>query len=182
MVTGEPQPGLPAPRSPETAGATVPPAAPTAPPAASGWGPVPPMATIADVRMVTDTAVMTAGARVAIRIQIAGANDVGSVPFHLLYNPAVLHFERGEEGEFLRGDGRQTAFFAAPATDPPSVVVGLSRLGRGSGMSGSGELCVLHFTTIGAGDAGTAFTRAKVRDSENRIVRANFSPVSLTVR
>src|SRR5207247_10071327 len=96
------------------------------------------------------------GGRVSVRIRIAGATDVGSVPFHVLYNPAVLKFEGGEEGSFLNGGGRETAFFAAPTTSGNEVVVGLSRLGSGDGIGGGGELCRPTFTVIAPGDTGLA--------------------------
>ena len=131
--------------------------------------------------MSADAADTPVGTSVSIRVDIADATDVGSVPFHVLYNPSVLRFESGEEGPFLQGGGRQTAFFAAPTSDAKEVVVGLSRLGRGDGISGSGELCALHFTAIGPGNAGLGFAAAKVRDSENRIVPATFLPAAVTV-
>jgi hypothetical protein len=134
------------------------------------------------VGMVVDSSEFEVGDRVAIRIEVAGAVDVGSVPFHVLYDPAVLQFEWGEEGPFLGGDGRQTAFFAAPTSQGDEVVIGLSRLGRGNGIVGAGELCVLYFTAVGPGDAGLGFSRAKVRDSNNRIVPSSFDPVAMSVR
>ena len=94
----------------------------------------------------------------------------------------MLRFEGADEGPFLRGGGKQTAFFAAPTSDGASVVVGLSRLGRGDGISGGGELCTLRFSVIGAGSAGLAFDRAKVRDSENRIAPASFVAAAVSVR
>jgi hypothetical protein len=120
------------------------------------------------------------GARLSVRIFIEGAIGVGSVPFHVVYNPAVLKFEKGLEGAFLGGGGKPTAFFAAPMSSGSEMVVGLSRLGAGDGAGGSGELCTLDFTVVGAGDAGLEFTRANVRDSQNRIVPAMFDPADVT--
>ena len=114
-------------------------------------------------------------------IQIASASDVGHVPFHIVFNPLVLRFDYGTEGAFLSSDGRQTAFFASATTDGAAVVVGLSRLGRGNGVSGGGDLCVLHFTAVGQGNAGLGFARAKVRDSSNQIVPANFLAANVVV-
>ena len=99
----------------------------------------------------------------------------------MIYDPAVLRFEEGEEGTFIAGAG-QTAFFAAPTSSAGEVVIGLSRLGRGPGADGNGELCVLHCEVIGPGDSGLAFRRAKVRDSANRIVPSVFETASLTGR
>jgi cohesin domain-containing protein len=132
--------------------------------------------------MVPDSSQVTVGSGLSLRIQISGAADVGSVPFHLLFDPAVLRFEGGEEGGFLQGDGHQTAFFAAPTSAGNEVVVGLSRLGRTEGVQGAGDLCTLHFTVVGAGDAQLSFFRAKVRNSRNDPAPATFEPASVQAR
>jgi hypothetical protein len=115
-------------------------------------------------------------------VWIEGSSDVASVPFHVVYNPTVLKFEGGREGPFLGGDGRQTAFFVASMGSGKEMVVGLSRLGTGDGIGGSGELCTLDFMVVGPGNAGLAFARAHVRDSANRIEQAVFEPASVTAR
>jgi hypothetical protein len=94
----------------------------------------------------------------------------------------VLLFESGSQAGFLGGDGRPTAFFASPTRSGDTVVVGLSRLGGGAGMNGSGELCTLRFTVIGPGPTGLAFQSAKVRDGANRIVPAVFGAVALSAK
>ncbi len=132
--------------------------------------------------MIPSTDQPVVGSRLSIRVEIAGASDVGSVPFHVVYNSAVLRFEGGREGPFLQGGGRQTAFFASPMSSGSEMVVGLSRLGAGNGIGGGGELCTLDFTVVGPGDAGLAFTRAHVRDSANRIVPAVFDLAIVTAR
>ncbi len=122
------------------------------------------------------------GDRVSLHVVIQGALDVGSVPFHLVFNPAVLRFEGSEQGPFLGSDGRQTAYLASTTSSGDTVVVGLSRLGPGNGISGDGELCVLRFTAVGSGYAVLAFAHEKVRDSSNRIVPGVFQNASVTVR
>ena len=109
-----------------------------------------------------------------LRIELVDGTEVGSVPFHLRFNPAVLEFLGGSEGSFLGSDGRATVFFAAPTSQGDEVVVGLSRLGAGDGIAGGGVLCELEFQVVGSGDAGLAFSREKVRDAHNRIVASVF--------
>jgi len=134
------------------------------------------------VQLIPNVAALSVGDHLAAVVMISGASDIGHVPFHLLYNSQVLLFEYGEEGLFLGGDGRQTAFFAASASGGGAVVVGLSRMGGGDGISGGGQLCTLHFTAIGPGAAGFAFSREKVRDSGNRIMPAFFMPAAVIVQ
>lgn len=122
------------------------------------------------------------GHRVSIKVRVANAAELGSAPFHVLYDPKVLKFEGGEEGPFMKSGGRQTAFFAAPTSDGNEVVVGLSRLGRGNGAAGQGLLCTLNFTALARGDAKLTFSRAKLRSSENEIVPSAFKAARIIVR
>jgi hypothetical protein len=133
------------------------------------------------VQLIPAATELFVGDHLAVVVLISGASDVGHVPFHLLFNSQVLNFEYGEEGLFLGSDGGQTAFFAAAASGGGSVVVGLSRLGRSEGVSGSGELCVLHFTAVGPGSTTLTFSREKVKDGSNQILPALFVPVSINV-
>jgi hypothetical protein len=131
--------------------------------------------------MVAEPPDAVVGGPLVLHVLIDGALDAASVPFHVVFNPAVLRFERGDEGPFLSGGG-QTAFFASPTSTGERVVVGLSRLGAEQGVSGSGELCRLQFTAIGAGDTALAFDRAKIRGVRNTILPASFAPARVTVR
>lgn len=133
------------------------------------------------VRLVPEQRHLQVGERLMLRIEMVDGNDVGSVPFHLRFNPAVLEFLGGFEGSFLGSDGRATAFFAAPTSRGDEVVVGLSRLGAGDGIAGGGVLCELEFQVVGSGDAGLAFSREKVRDAHNRIVASVFDAGQVVV-
>ena len=135
--------------------------------------------TIPFVRMVPSSTEVLAGDPVSIAVEISSAADVGHVPFHLAYDSQVLEFESGDEGSFLGSDGVQTAFFATASRN--AVVVGLSRLGKIEGVSGGGDLCILHFTAVGPGNAALGFSRAKVRDSSNQIVPSVFEPAIVVV-
>ena len=141
-----------------------------------------PPASLAMVRMVPSASEPNVGDQVSIVITIDGAANVSHAPFHLHFNPQVLRFEFGAEGSFLGGDGQATAFFAAPTSDGGSVVVGLSRLGRVPGIAGSGDLCMLQFSVVGAGNAGLSFARAKIKDPNNQILPAVFQPAAVIAR
>jgi hypothetical protein len=141
-----------------------------------------PPPTLATVHMIPSTTEPNVGDVVSIVIFIDGAAQVGHTPFHLHFNPQVLRFEFGAEGSFLGGDGQATAFFASPTSDGGSVVVGLSRLGRVPGIAGSGDLCMLQFSVVGAGNAALSFARAKVKDPNNQILPAVFQPAAVIAR
>lgn len=118
---------------------------------------------------------------VPVQVVIQSGTDVGHVPFHLAYDPGVLRFERGEEGQFLNMDGSPTVFFAVPAGSGDEVLVGLSRLGHGPGIDGSGLLCVLHFVPVAPGTTQLRFKQADVKNSENVGMSALFNAGAVTV-
>jgi hypothetical protein len=136
----------------------------------------------AAVTMLASASEVAVGERVYLRLMIQDAKDVGSVPFYVTFDPAVLRFESSRQGPFLGSDGRETVFLARATSAGDTVVVGSSRLGAGNGINGTGELCVLEFTAVGPGTAKIAFANEKVRDSSNRIVPGVFRAASVTVR
>ncbi|HXV75674.1 MAG TPA: cohesin domain-containing protein [Candidatus Polarisedimenticolaceae bacterium] len=132
------------------------------------------------VRMVTSRGVYDTGQRMVIQVVIQNGQNVGSVPFHLRYNPQVVDFiEPPTEGPFLGADGAMTVFLAA---DPSGgeIVVGLSRFDP-VGMSGSGLLAEFAFDAIAAGDCGFGFSAASVKDPEAADLPAAFDPTSVRV-
>ncbi len=136
------------------------------------------------VRMVASATEVRVGESVSVSIEISGARDVGHVPFHVRFDPAVLRFDSGTEGVFMASDGANTAFLAAATGGGDVVVVGMSRLrsSHADGVSGGGELCVLGFTAVGPGPANFSFERAKVRDGTNTIVPSVFRQATIHVR
>jgi hypothetical protein len=137
--------------------------------------------TPAVVQMIPSAERVLVGQQVTVSVQIASGTDVGHVPFHLTFDPTVLSFESGLEGQFLASDGWQTVFFASPATDGNRIVVGLSRLGAAEGIDGGGVLCTLIFSAIGPGNAQLGFQSQKVKDSQNRVVPSLFVAGSVIV-
>ena len=141
-----------------------------------------PPAPVAKVRMNPVRPLFAVGDAVPVTVEISSGTDVGHVPFYVDFDPRVLRFDRGEEGPFLGLDGVSTMFVAAQSGAGDSVVVGLSRLGQSPGIDGDGRLCVLYFVAIAPGTSNLRFDRAKVKDSTNRTVRAEFEPAAVTVR
>jgi hypothetical protein len=134
------------------------------------------------VRMVVPAPIASIGQTVAVRVMIEGAAGVGSVPFNLEFNRAVLQFDRGTQGAFLGGDGWNVVFMVAPASAGNVVVVGLSRLGENEGIGGAGELCTIYFKVIGAGAANLRFANGSVRDGRNNVIAGSFDNTTLTAR
>src|SRR4029079_5186807 len=107
------------------------------------------------------------GDRVVVEVRIENGTGVGSAPFHLRYNRQVLEFiPPATEGSFLSSDGSGTVFLASDSAAGGEVVVGLSRIGGGEGITGSGTLATLTFQAVNPGDTGFAFTSASVKDPQ----------------
>jgi general secretion pathway protein D len=135
------------------------------------------------VRLVPGAASYSVGDRVVIQVMVENAHNVGSVPFHLRYNRNVLEWvPPGTEGPLLRGDGAGTVFMASDTTAGGEVVVGLSRMGGGAGISGSGVLATFEFQAVNPGDCGFVFVGASVKDPRAQNLPASFEPVTVTVQ
>jgi hypothetical protein len=147
-----------------------------------------------DVRATVSRPRAAIGSQVIVQVRIRGASDVGSVPFTLRYDPAILEFvgQAAAEGDFLRQGGASTLFIAASVVDESGatgedpqrmagVAVGLSRLGE-SGAAGSGTLCRLVFRARAAGTSPLAFERARVLSPGAAALPARFTGSAVEVR
>ena len=81
----------------------------------------------------------------------------------------------------MRSDGANTVFLATPTGGGGELVVGLSRMGAGSGVTGTGSLATFRFQAIGAGDCGFNFTGAAVKDPQARNLPAAFHTAAVRV-
>jgi hypothetical protein len=100
------------------------------------------------------------------------ANSVQSlygVAFDLSFPANLLRLDASARGSFL-GDESNTTLALVQST-PGNLVIGLSRLGTLPGVSGSGVLLTLRFTSLTSGSGAFAFTR-------NSAVDAAGSPLS----
>jgi len=124
------------------------------------------------------------GELIPVEIRISNANNVGSVPFHLRYDPAVLRLNaapRSERGPFLSADGADAQFLVAAGPAGNEVIVGLSLMGAKAGASGDGVLATIYFVSVAPGTSKLEFTHASVRDPSARMMPATFLPASITV-
>ncbi len=121
------------------------------------------------------------GETLTVQVFLQNGTNVGSVPFHLRFNNEVLQYlPPGEEGPLLSSDGATTVFLSNESGGG-EVVVGLSRMGGGEGVSGSGVIATFRFLCIGPGDAGFQFTAASVKDPQAQNLPAAFNTQSVQV-
>jgi general secretion pathway protein D len=122
------------------------------------------------------------GNEITVRIFISQAGHVGSVPFHIAYDPKILQFENGAEGDFLKKDGASTVFNAQAST-LNEVFVALARLGVPTGADGDGTLCTLKFKALAPGKTALTFTEASLLDAGGQLLPAAFAmPMQVDVQ
>jgi hypothetical protein len=114
------------------------------------------------------------GDKISVQVQISQATRVGSVPFHVAYDPKILQFVSGTEGGFLKSDGASTVYNSQAST-VSEVFVALARIGVPSGAAGGGILCTLEFQAIAPGSSSLSFTEASVLDPQGQPLPAQFS-------
>jgi hypothetical protein len=121
------------------------------------------------------------GQDITISVRLSGAADVTSLPFHVIFDPAVLQFVSAANGGAL--SGLQPVLLASvnPAR-PGDLAVGLSFIDAGGAFSGSGTLVELRFHALASGVSSLRFDRASVRGPISQAIEAQFENGSVSVR
>jgi general secretion pathway protein D len=98
-------------------------------------------------------------------VVISGASQVGSVPFHLGFDPQYLEFlGAAQDSPFLAQDGTPVFVLATVGGNGREVIVGLSRQGSRPGIGGQGILIELKFRAKKSGTTALGFTDLSVLD------------------
>ena len=143
-------------------------------------------ATSPTIKASPNTSTVAIGATLTVTIRINSASNVGSVPFTLLYDPAILEFvaATSREGGFLKKNHAATSFIArsGPLSRGGGVVVGLSRLDPVRGADGKGSLCHLTFRAIAPGLSPLTFNRATLFDPRAQPLGASFTGTTIRVK
>ena len=85
---------------------------------------------------------------IVLAVKVKDLSNVYGIWFNLNFDGSIFNYAGSAEGSFLN-QGASTFFFATGKSS--TVVVGLSRQGDASGVSGSGTLCKLTFDGIKEG-------------------------------
>jgi hypothetical protein len=102
-----------------------------------------------------------------VRVTISGATGVGSVPFHLSFDPGALEFVGASNvSPFLNQDGTPVFVLATVGAGGREVITGLSRQGSRPGVSGSGTLIEMTFRPKKPGTTTLSFTDLSVLDPQ----------------
>src|SRR3989344_1594009 len=105
------------------------------------------------------------GHEMNLQIEVQNVSDLYSSPFYLLFDPNLFEFVALQEGEFLKRDGKNTILLKSVDATEGRIIVGLSRLGKVGGVSGSGVLLTATFKSKQTGAGSFSFHKLEFVNS-----------------
>jgi general secretion pathway protein D len=155
------QPHAPVPAvAPAAAAGTPGPSTPgTAPPAAAG----PPTGSVT-LQIAPPPNAPKIGGTFQVAVNLAGGQDIFSVPMQLHYDNSKLALINVDTGDFLGHDGQAIALVHRD-DGVGNVVISASRPPGVAGVNGGGTVCLLTFQANAAGDAALQIIRASAKNS-----------------
>lgn len=157
-------PGVPPQAQPAPGAAQPAQGAPAAPAAAPEAAPTAEAAKPAEVPIpltISAPPTVKAGENFTVDVKTDHATGVFSAPFVLTFDPDIAEFVSASEGDFLRQDGKPTAFQTLVDKDQGRVEVTLSRTGFAGGVNGSGVLMRAVFKAKTAGPLNMGFQNVR---------------------
>lgn len=180
-----PAPGAPAAplATPAAPPATVPqvnapPSATTSTPGAPPSAPAVPQAN-ASVNFVPAQVETTLGGSFNVNLVMANATDLFSAPLQIKFDPKVLKLNDVAQGNLMASDGQQATFTKNIQNETGEADITLNRLPGTGGITGSGMLVTLSFTTLARGATSVSAPAFSPSNSQGQPI-ANSSPL-LTV-
>jgi hypothetical protein len=134
-----------------------------------------------EVSLVTSKASLAVGDSLTVTVNVRTSDRVTSLPFHLMFDPAVLEFSGGATDPSL-GSRLQPVLLASVSPNRPGdLAVGLSFIESAGAFKGTGGVVVLHFRAIGSGDSDLEFSRASLRGATSEPLPAEFHNTRVSV-
>jgi general secretion pathway protein D len=135
------------------------------------------------VQLLPAQAGVTVGQDFTIAVNITNAGGVGSVPFHLAFDPSFLEFRNfSNNSPFLGQDGAPVFVLATVGAGGREVIVGLSRQGTRPGVDGSGTLIILSFRALRPGTTSLSFSDLSVLDPKAEPLPADRRGATVLIR
>jgi general secretion pathway protein D len=114
-------------------------------------------------------------------VVLSNAHDVFSVPLQVQFDPKVLALVNVDTGGLLGGDGQPVALVHRDEGNG-MVTVSASRPPGVKGVDGQGEVCILTFKAIAAGDSSIALVKVGAKNSINASLPAIGSQATVHVK
>jgi general secretion pathway protein D len=133
----------------------------------------PPPALLAVIAVSSAPGAVNSGDEVRRTIEGRGLGKISYAAFDVAYDPNVLEYVRGIEGEFFKQDGHASTSFRADLVGGSAgrIAVGAARLGQVEGVSGTGTIATLTFKAVGSGQSALAFKDPRgLRNRDNQPV------------
>ena len=121
----------------------------------------------------------TLGGSFNVNLVIANAADLFSAPIEIKYDPKVLKLNDVTQGNLMASDGQQVTFTKNILNDAGQADITINRLPGTGGVTGSGMLVTLSFTTLGRGATSVSVPAFSPTNSQGQPI-SNSSPL-LTV-
>jgi general secretion pathway protein D len=131
--------------------------------------------------MLSPPGSVASGATFQVPVVISNANDVGSVPLQIQYDPAKLALMNVGAGDFLSRDGQAVALVHRD-DGPGTITVNASRPPGAPGVSGAGVVCMLTFQAKASGPTMVVITKPGATSSAQKPLTALGTQLSLIVK
>ena len=125
----------------------------------------------------------SADGEVSLEVRVDNVKDLSSATVSLAFDSTVLDLKRVTEGNFLKGDGKNTSFISSSQPGGNSVDVQISRVAEEKGVSGSGTLFVVVFTGERAGATSRVdFRNVRLLNPARGPINADIFPGLVNVK
>ena len=121
------------------------------------------------------------GTTFTVNVNLAGGQNVYSVPLQILYNPSVLQLVNVSNGPMLSQDGQAVALVHRDDSMMGILQLTASRPPGSTGISGDGQVFTLTFQAKAPGQATLSINRATLKNASMQSVPAGGSQAIVTV-
>jgi general secretion pathway protein D len=126
--------------------------------------------------------VKSVGETFTVQVRIDNGSNVFAIPFDIDYDPNILEVTGLREGAYLKKGGGQTTFLNSIDKARGKITVGLTRLGRIGGVSGSGAVMSVDFKALRRGTASLSFGNGKPMDAGLNSLPVEFADERIIVQ
>src|SRR3990167_8379613 len=118
-----------------------------------------------------------------VRVDIVANNISGlaGIQASVSYNPAVLRYERAQEGTFLKQGGAQTLFLDTIDTTTSGIIKNIATVRIGSGASGSGTIASIYLRATNKGMSDLRLSQVLLATSNGTTIRTIALNASVNV-
>ncbi|MGC2111618.1 MAG: cohesin domain-containing protein [Candidatus Korobacteraceae bacterium] len=121
------------------------------------------------------------GSTFTVNVNLAGGQNVFSVPVQIMYNPRVLQLVNVSNGTLLAQDGQTVALVNRDDSMAGILQVTASRPPGTNGISGDGSVFTLTFQARAPGQSTLSINRAMIKNTGNQTVPAGGSQAIVTI-